>query len=566
MGKKHLGDLSRRTKAAYEDLCQKQNETLLNPTVQNMVTKTLAMNKWQHFADLEEGFLKQKSKLHWLNVGDGNNSYFVKMIQAKQMRNSIKEIQGEDGELLTDGDDIKAEAARFFNDLLSRQPSDFEGMTVEQIQELIDFRCSVADNDILEKAVTKEEIKKVLFTMPNNKSPGPDGFTSEFYKYVWHIIGEDFTAAIQSFFVKGFLPKGLNSTILALVPKRDNGMEMKDYRPISLCNVIYKVISKVLANRLKCILPRVISQNQSAFVKERLLMENVLLATELVKDYHKDSISPRCAMKIDIAKAFDSVQWEFLLNTLQALNLPQRFIHWIRLCITTASFSVQVNGELAGFFRSNRGLGQGCSLSLYLFVICMNVLSRMSDKAAIERKIGYHPNCKQIKLTHLCFADDLMVFVDGKRRSIEGIIDIFDEFAVRSGLRISIEKSTLYLASISSPQRQALTSHFPFAVGQLPVRYLGLSLLINQMTVSDYTSLVERIRSQMCSWTVRFLSYAERLQLLNSVVGSIINFWITAYRLPSGCLKELEKLCSAFLWSGPDLNPKKAKSCLARRL
>lgn len=201
--------------------------------------------------------------------------------------------------------------------------------------------------------------------------------------------------AIKSFFTKGFLPKGLNSTIRSLIPKKKQAIEMKDFRPISCCNVIYKVISKILANRLKLILPKFIAQNQSTFVKERLLMENVLLATELVKDYLKASISPRCTLKIDISKAFDSVQWSFLLNILSALNFPEKFVHWIRLCISTASFSVQVSGELAGYFGSQRGLRQGCSLSPYLFVICMNILSKLIDKTAISRNFGYHPKSLQ---------------------------------------------------------------------------------------------------------------------------------------------------------------------------
>ena len=159
---------------------------------------------------------------------------------------------------------------------------------------------------------------------------------------------------------------------------------MKDYRPISCCNVLYKVISKILANGLKALLPEIISPNQTAFIKNRLLMENVLLASEIVKDYHKDDTSPRCAMKIDISKAFDSVQWPFLLNTLKAMRFPEKYIHWIRLCISTATFSVQVNGELTGFFDSKRGLRQDCALSPYLFVICMNVLSQQINNAALE--------------------------------------------------------------------------------------------------------------------------------------------------------------------------------------
>ncbi|KAL1220384.1 Secreted RxLR effector protein 78 [Cardamine amara subsp. amara] len=221
--------------------------------------------------------------------------------------------------------------------------------------------------------------------MPGNKSPWPDGFTCEFFKEAWQIVGKDVVVAVQSFFVKGFLPKGLNTTILALIPKKFQSESMKDYQPISCCNVIYKVISKILANRLKQVLPKFISPNQSAFVKGHLLMENVLLPSELVKNYDKDTILGRCAVKIDISKAFDSVQWPFLLSTLKVLGFPEKYIHWLKLYFTTASFSVQVNGELAGFFRSKRGLRQGCSLSPYLFVICMHVLSKMLDKAAKQR-------------------------------------------------------------------------------------------------------------------------------------------------------------------------------------
>lgn len=159
---------------------------------------------------------------------------------------------------------------------------------------------------------------------------------------------------------------------------------MKDYRPILCCNVLYKIISKLIANRLKSVLPKFISLNQSEFIKERLLMENVLLAIEIVKDYHKEDVSPCCAMMIDISKTLDSVQWSFLLNTLKALGLPEKIIKWISLCVTTASFSVQVNGELDGYFQSSRWLRQGYSLSPYLFVMCMNVLSRMLDEAALK--------------------------------------------------------------------------------------------------------------------------------------------------------------------------------------
>lgn len=352
LSKAKLGELTRKVKEAYLDLCEKQEKLFRDPTSDNVHAEMVANERWQRVSAIEEKVLKQRSKLHWLQVGDNNKKAFHNAAKAREVRNGIREIKCPSGRVVTSQDDIKTEAERFFKEFLSSEPTDIQNKTVSELQEIVPFRCSNEERSSLIRPVTEEEIREVLFHMQSNKSPGPDGYSVEFFKASWSVIAKDFTIAVQSFFSKGFLPKGLNSTILALIPKKESVTEMKDYRPISCCNVLYKVISKIIANRLKGTLPRCISPNQSAFVKDRLLVENLLLATEIVKDYHKEDITPRCALKIDIAKAFDTVHWNFLLNTLRALNIPEEFIHWIELCVCTASFSVQINGELAGFFRA----------------------------------------------------------------------------------------------------------------------------------------------------------------------------------------------------------------------
>lgn len=193
----------------------------------------------------------------------------------------------------------------------------------------------------------------------------------------------------------------------------------------------------------------------------------------------------------------------------------------------------------------------------------MDVLSKLLDKAASIQKFGYHPRCKNLSLTHLAFADDLMVLSDGKVRSVEGIVAVFDQFAKYSGLKISMEKSTLYMQGVTEEIRTEIVNRFKFSAGTLPVRYLGLPLTTKSMQSSDYQPLIESLKKRIGSWKNRFLSYAGRLELIGSVLWSTSNFWLSAFRLPSACIKEIDKLCSAFLWSGHDLNHRKSKMAWA---
>lgn len=183
----------------------------------------------------------------------------------------------------------------------------------------------------------------------------------------------------------------------------------------------------------------------------------------------------------------------------------------------------------------------------------------MLDKSAADRKMGYHPKCKNLGLTHLSFADDILVFSDGNTRSIENVLDVFERFAAISGLQMSVEKSTIFVAGVHDAVRQELQGQYKLIVGALPVRYLGLPLLTKRMGKTDYQPLLEKLKKRISLWTNRFLSLAGRLQLIKSVLMSITNFCMSSFCLPGECLKEIDSLCSALLWSGPSLNRKRAK-------
>lgn len=370
-------------------------------------------------------------------------------------------------------------------------------------------------------------------------------------------MGKDLVTAVQSFFLYSFMSQSTNATLLSLVPKTESAEKMTDFRPIACCNVVYKIISKIMAHRLKGLLPKAIEMNQCAFVQGRLLLENVLLPTELVKDYHKPLVSSRSAIKLDISKAFDTVQWSFIEAVLRAMRIPDLFVTWIMKCISTAAFSVSVNGELEGFFSSSRGIRQGCSLSPYLYVIVSNVLSKLLNKAVIDRSIGYHPLCRGIGLSHLSFADDIVVFTDGSPGSLKGTLDVFQDFSQMSGLCINVAKSTIFAAGRGKHVLENAAIECGLTVSALPIKYLGLPLTTKTMTRNDYEPLVAKIRARFLSWTSKALAFAGRLQLINSVIASITNFWCSAFSLPQGCIDEIESMCSAFLWSGsPNITSK----------
>ena len=204
--------------------------------------------------------------------------------------------------------------------------------------------------------VSDLDIKNALFDIDDGKAPGPDGYSSCFFKKSWVVIHENFCLAVRDFFQSGAMLKQINHYIIALIPKSANTSSASDFRPISCCNVIYKVIAKLLAARLPQALVSIISPMQNAFLEGRLMTDNIHLLQELLRNYERKRTSPRCLMKIDFKKAFDSVQLPFLCQLLLLLGFPSRFVQLVMQCVETASYSVAVNGSIYGFFPGKNGV------------------------------------------------------------------------------------------------------------------------------------------------------------------------------------------------------------------
>lgn len=345
---------------------------------------------------------------------------------------------------------------------------------------LFNFKCTDEQVMDFEKGFSTMYIKEAFFSLPRNKTGGPDGYSTEFFIASWSVIGTEVTEAIMEFFRSGKLLKQWNSANLFLIPKKPNASHPSEFRSISCLNTVYKVISKLLASRLKEILPLMISKSQSAFLPGRLLAENVLLATDLVNGYNTQNLTPRGMLKVDLRKAFDCLRWNFILATLRALAIPDSYIMLIKECLSTASFSVSVNGVSGGFFKSSKGIRQGDPLSSYLFVLAMECLSRLLLSRYEAGSIGYHPRTEDLKISHLMFADDVMVFFDGTSNSLHGITECLDDFASWSGLHINSAKTELFTSGVNQSETTVI-SNYGFPSGKLPIRYLGLPLMSRKL-------------------------------------------------------------------------------------
>uniref|UniRef100_A0A803P6B0 Reverse transcriptase domain-containing protein n=1 Tax=Cannabis sativa TaxID=3483 RepID=A0A803P6B0_CANSA len=241
--------------------------------------------------------------------GDHNSKYFHTSATSRRRNNLITQLHDNNGRLVEWGSGLEEVMVNYFKDLFATAASDWTAVTSN-----VQPRVSYDQNIELVKEVTEEEVKKAMFQMHPDKSPGPDGMTPGFFQRCWHIVGRDVFRLVQEFFVTGSFPTSLNATNVVLIPKKKNPRSMGDLRPISLCNVLYKVISKVLANRLKVVLPYVISDTQSAFLQGRLISDNIMIAYE-VMHYLKRKTRGRdghMALKLDMSKAYDRLEWGYI--------------------------------------------------------------------------------------------------------------------------------------------------------------------------------------------------------------------------------------------------------------
>ncbi len=284
--------------------------------------------------------------------------------------------------------------------------------------------------------------------MNSHKAPSPDGFPGLFFKKYWDTVGSQVIAAVQSFFRDGCLLKQLNHTFITLIPKRLGACNFNHFKPISLCNFYYKIISKILVLRLRPILPKLIDPSQTAFVPKRWIAENMVLAQEVVHSFNQMKRKKGyVGFKLNFKKAHDSLEWEFILSMLRAMGFDQKVIMLIHQCISIVHYTHLLNGTKSSSIEPSRRLRQGDPLSPFLFIMCADVLARMINREVLRGAIkGVKVNPGADAISKLFYADDVILFYDAKTSEVEALMQCIEKYCLWSGQTISVEKSGIFVS------------------------------------------------------------------------------------------------------------------------
>ena len=479
-----------------------------------------------------------RSRAKWFENGERPTKYFFSLEKRKQPLNTITELTTQDGKITSNIDILEA-TRKFYQDLYTEAPVD--NGKQEWFLHQLETSLSDIDKNYCEGQITEKELKRAIENMNRNKAPGPDGIPIEFYQHFSDDIVEPLIAVFNNNFEVGSMTESQRMAILRLLFKKNEKDRLKNWRPISLLNADYKILTTVLATRLKAVLPTVIDEDQTCGIKGRTIFENLFRLRDTIHAA-KTNDNNLTIINIDQEKAFDRVNRSFLQKVLEKLNFGPSFRRWIEIIYHGARSQVLNNGWFSDPIQLNSGLRQGCPLSPLLYVIVSETLACAIRNDKHIEGILIPGSKKRSKIS--MYADDSTLTLKNDF-SIQRSFDVIRDFEAASGSKLNLTKTEgIYIGS------QAGRTHGPVPIiwktDAIPVLGTKLGNDLSQ----DWEKAASKVEKNLERWSTRSLSLVGKVVLIKTYALASIIYLASVFTIPVPIISRLNKAVFTFLWSG----------------
>ena len=535
---KHLEDLEKKLSELEELLSETPSDAIHNEYLE---TKKEIESIHDELA--RGHIIRSRCKL--IEEYEKPTKYFLNLEKASQNVRHIRALQV-GNKVIDDPNEILEEQKSFYSNLYTEK-GDYSDLSNDKYCHNIGnniTKLSGISRDVCDQEITFEEVSAVVKTLPNNKSPGPDGFTAEFYKFFWHDIGNIVYRTYKDAFQQGRLIGTQNQGVIHLIPKKDKDLTvLSSWRPLSLLNTDYKILAKVLCNRLKTTLQEIINPDQIGYIEKRFSGENTRLISDII-EYCKLYKHPCIILLIDFEKAFDTVRWPFLKKLLKIYGFGDNFQKWISLLYTESESCVTNNGYLSPFFKLSRGIRQGCPISALLFLLVAEVAAVLIRET--KEIHGIYVNKQEIRLCQL--ADDTTLFLSDSY-SVKVALDIFETFHKYSGLKLNKSKTIVFVVQNNCLNLES--GKYGIKWTTKPFKTLGTWFAndMTEMVSLNSNTKIDIIMSIINSWLPRKLSLKGKVTVVKSLILPHILQLASVVPISTSCLITLDqKLCN-FVWN-----------------
>ena len=523
-------------------------ENLSEPDRQN-----LSQEKKKLFEIKAEG-AKIRSRVNWYEKGETSSKYFHNLEKRKAKEKLWEGILDRDGNYKEGTENVINRQVEFYKELYSK------GETSDQAQQKflsnISKTLSVDSKEHLDKDITFEELGYSVQNMKQNKSPGPDGITSEFYQTFWPLIGPIFHKIINKAFVEDEMTFTQYQALITLLYKKGIREDVKNWRPISLLNCDYKIITKILSNRLRKVMHELINEDQRGCIKGRHSHDCIRILIDVIENGMDDD---SCILLLDQEKAFDRVDIDWMFLVLKKMGFGEYYLKWLRIIYKNANSAIITNGYISEYFTIQRGVRQGDSLSALLYILQAEPLAneiRISpDIKGICLELN--ANTKEEYLLSQ-YVDDTNIILKNKNM-IQPCLDIISDFNEASGSKTNLSK-TKFLVSKDPPEDN---HHMQMTKG--PERALGIPIGMNIDKDQLWLSKIVRLKACLNVWKTRNLTYKGKVHLIKCYGVSNIMYTVEAVDPTQNILKEINQSLWSFLWDGKTRGKVRREICILPR-